>query len=248
MKVGIFGDSFAMPGSGGNLRNFTLSWPEIIAQKYDTSFNAKPGSCLLHSVKKLKEFHSKYDKIVFVVTNPGRFEFNQYVESHCNKKFEWEYLRRVQGLFSIEQTLSRLDIEHPDLDPVIKEAWLSALSYFKYIQEEEDDTYFHNLMLDDIKRTRPDVILIPGFPDSFPDQKPVASMFSIQVMENEHWGLTSGGATRPNDIRKCHMTAENNEIFANNVFKWLNGEPVVINLADYKKPTEPMSKYFIQGN
>lgn len=240
MKIGIFGDSFAHVPNNKDPKNLTLSWPEYIAQKYETEFHAHPGTSLYYSVKKIKQYHEKYDKIILVVTNPGRFSFNEIMEKECEKTgYDWAL--RVQGLASVEHILPKIE----DENSITKKAWLAAQEYFMYIYDHDFDNYLHSLMLEDMKKLRQDIILIPAFNISLPYILPrPTSMFCIQYfVENQHWGLNDLGYNPTNDIRLCHLTPQNNEIFANNVFKWIDGAPVEINLDDYKAPTQPYSAY-----
>jgi hypothetical protein len=63
-------------------------------------------------------------------------------------------------------------------------------------------------------------------------------MLYIYAKENTAWNLAGETVIEEyNDIRNCHMTTENNVIFADKADKWINGEPVHINLDDFVTTT-----------
>jgi hypothetical protein len=244
MKIGIFGDSYADSGDHEckHKLNQTLAWPEILSQQYDVENYAVSGSSFFYSVDQFNKHHSKYDKIIFVVTGYDRFEFNSYVSSICND-FTLRKFKHVQNLTSVEFALEGL--KESNANPIIKSALETAKNYYIYINDDERNMYFHNLMLDDVQRTRPDAILIPAFSHSFPGKTVSVAMADIQTLENIHWGYDPFDQINKTDIRYCHMTCENNEIFANDVISWINNNPMHLDISKYKKPVDAMSKYFI---
>ena len=65
-------------------------------------------------------------------------------------------------------------------------------------------------------------------------------------MENKHYGIDKHTAhTAYKDIRHCHMTPQNNLIFANMVKEWLLGNPFVFSLDKFVIPSESKSKIFL---
>lgn len=245
MRIGIFGDSFADAGNYNYKHelNQTLAWTEIISQQHETVNYAESGSCLLHSVDKFKRYHNEYDKIIFVVTGFDRFEFNSYVGSICNDDFLLRKYMHCVNLPSVEFALEQ--IKESNVNPIIKSALEAAKNYYIYINDDNRNMYLHNLMLDDVRRTRPDTIFIPAFHHSFPGKVYSTVMADIQQLENNHWGYNAVDKIDKIDLRYCHMTCENNEIFANDVISWINGDPVHIDISKYKKPVDPASKYLI---
>ena len=229
MKIGVFGDSFAALKFE---KNTTLSWVDILSKKYDITNFSLTGSSLFYSVQKFKSFHQDYDKIIFLVTSPGRLllEYQPY--------FKRPEDVNITSLSTTEYCYNNL-INHPtthENDMMLK-IYKAALDYFKYIKNDEYDRYIHNLMVTDIVNTRSDAILIPVTRDSLKLYKNV--MDEIKIMEMKEWGLSPFSTFA--DFRNCHMTEENNAIFATKVEKWLNGSPVEIRLDDF---VTPMNKEF----
>jgi hypothetical protein len=208
MKIGVFGDSYA-----SNVEdNSTLSWVDILGKKYDVVNYSSSGTSLFFSMQLFEEHQKKYDKIIFLVTCPGRILLD---ETSCIN----QGARSITGLRNCEYKISTLDLS--------KEATIvfnAVKDYFLYVQNSQFDSYVHNLMVEEIKRKRPDVILIPSFKDSFND----VAMSVRDIQEKE-----DGMNYVQEDRRHCHMSEINNKTFASKVEKWLAGSPVDINLDDY---------------
>ena len=217
MKIGIFGDSYA------NLKeNTTPTWVDILSEKYNITNFGIPGSGLFYSINEIKKHHLKYDKIILVVTDPGRLQLPDWIDAGKDKLNKF-----FTGLYDFKLVVPTSNFTNE----VIKEA---VKQYFIYLQNQVYDRYVHSLMVADIKTIRPNIILIPSFGSSsfvFTG----ASMYDITLKENTAWGFADPAiiAEKYRDRRNCHMTAENNVIFAGEVEKWINGEPVHINLDDF---------------
>jgi len=214
MKIGVFGDSFA----GSNKLNPSLTWVEILSTKYDIVNHSIAGSNLYYSVVEIKKFYELYEKIILVVTQPGRLQVAEEMPIVGEDRFIQPMLFKFSDKFN--------------LNPFQKLAWKAAKQYYSYLQDTTYDNYVHNLMLKDIKENIPNIILVPAFLDSWTNAD--SAMVQITLKENASWNLKWGYIIKNlKDIRNCHMTAESHEVFAMNVEKWLNGEPVYINLDDF---------------
>lgn len=258
MKIGIFGDSFAAHSNLEQKRlltkegkvigeNMTLGWPEIIESKYQTKHHAQAGSSLIFSVNEFMKYHSYYDKIIFVLTQPGRVLLNNEIEELCNKihKRGWHH---IAGISDTSRKLKNFSLENSDF-ALIKKAFHAAQNYYYFIQRQENEIYLHKLMIEDIKKIRSDIIFIPAFATSFGNYENITSMWQIMEKEDAHWRTDPANhkyfADNYSDLRHCHLTEENNFIFAEKVFQWLNGNSVVINLDDFVCPKDPITRYFI---
>ena len=221
MKVGIFGDSFASP----NKLNSTLTWVDILSTKYDLTNHAVSASNLYYSVDLIKKNHLEYDKIILVVTQPGRLKISN-----------WIPVDKLANKFIIG--LNDPNYVNVDLTTIESSYIEAGNQYFTYLQDSIYDKYIHDLMVNDIRRFRSDIILIPGFIDSIENIK-YSCMKNIFLKENAGWKISQTTISQKLiDLRNCHMTAENNEIFAINAEKWLFGEPVHINLDDFVTTTD----------
>jgi hypothetical protein len=220
MKIGVFGDSFASPSK----LNPSPSWLDILSAEYDITNFAIEGSNLFYSAEQIKKVHEDYDKLILVVTQPGRLKISNWIpvdsikDKFITGKFDYKFLNKNNSSI----TASYLE---------------AGNQYYTYLQDTTYDNYVHDLIIKDICNTRPDVILIPAFLDSWIDIKGY-SMHHIFLKENTAWNLDwKATIAQFTDTRNCHMIAENNQIFATKAKEWLNGKHVHINLDDFVTTT-----------
>jgi len=242
MKIAVYGDSFAAK----HKKNPTPNWIDHLKNKYGTVDNyACVGSSLFYSIQEFKRTHEKYDKILFVVTGPGRIlvnnpelspnESNHSSLSQCDGDIRHLNMLIEKGIIDSSSAKRKLKIYEAIRD------------YFYYVKNNEFDNYVHKLMFDDITRTRSDAIVIPALLMSDPyisSPENDNSVSRINAKETAAWGITDLVARNHRDfidIRNSHMTIENNEIFANKAQEWINGKPVIIDLNDF---VTPMNKEF----
>jgi hypothetical protein len=224
MKLGIFGDSYATA-----LNNPTPGWVNIIAEKYDVTNFAMSGSSLYYSAELLKQHHAEFDKIILVATQPGRLEITDtslYDTQFPKERFIGNYTT-VEQLIIYESKKTQPNNNRLRLLNVCKD-------YFLYLQHYQYEKYVQTLIINDVKTLRPDLILISGFPESYIPESTENNMFAITQKEDAHWSHSYRYKLR--DFRNCHMTAENNVIFADKMIAWINGEPVHINTDDFVTP------------
>lgn len=234
MKVGIFGDSFAHKC----IQNKTPSWTDIIARKYTIRNYSYPGSNLFYSMDLFLKNHNEYDKIVFVVTNPGRI----LLPNSSDFKDKNGITDLKPSVVSNYDNAVFLKEMYKD-DPVHSKRLEATMDFFLYVQNTDFEKYVHLLMVEEITRIRPDAVVVPAFNVS--TNYKGTSMHQIQIKENNAWNYNPELA-EINDIRHSHMTAENNAIFASEVEEWLNGEPVHINLYKYVKPSPESMDFYIK--
>jgi len=220
MKIGVFGDSFAILKL-----NPTPTWVDILSEKYDVTNYAVTGSNLYYSINEIKKHHDQYDKIILVVTEPGRLKVADHIPLGLSQQF-------------INGPLDQKYIHRKSLNEYERLVWEAANQYYSCLQDDDYERYIHNLMLTEIKTIRPDIVLIPAFLNSWYNVSG-GTMIYIYHKENTAWNFDSTTVvTQYTDNRNCHMTAENNAIFANKVEKWLDGELVYIDLNDFVTTTD----------
>ena len=217
MKIAIFGDSFAH----SRMDNSTPGWPEILAKKYTVRNHAQSGSALYYSVDLFLKNHQFADKIIFIVTTPGRLTLPI---NDLRKKFIPNY----HNATSLKEVFKE--------DTIFLKVIDAAIGFFLHVQNDKYEKFIHNLMIEEVKRVRPDAIII----DAFGSPPAFDSMYQIQLKEERAWNYSPLVASF-SDRRNCHMTVENNAIFAEKVEEWLHGAPVKINLDDF---VTPMNKEF----
>ena len=234
MKIGIYGDSFG--DSHHNFKNLSKdkkqrldavgdSWVEILAKKYQVTNFCKYSSSFSWSVNNFVKTQNQFDKVIFLVTSPDRITMGF---PHQN-----------------QPTPHMVDLHNSKLwqDRAKKEGWSkhlnAVLDYYVYVHNKELVRLSHDALLAYIKSIRSDTILIPCFEHSYKNHG--NCMSDIYQMENNKWGVKDPITIR--DIRKCHMTKENNKIFANFIEQNLNNNDVTIDISQFKVPDESSSLY-----
>jgi hypothetical protein len=238
----ILGDSFAdareeEPDHTG------LSWSALLArsEEYKVINKSIGGSSLYYSKLIFDELHNQFDKVILVVTLADRLYLP--IDGLTQRSSP----HHTSNLWFNELSINYIKKTNPNNITGMKQ--LEAVrDYFLYICNWEKDYYINQLILDDIKKIRPDIILIPAFQVSWSSPShPISYLNQISDMEIKHWNLSQddvSSATGYVDCRKCHMSERNNQILFEKSLKWLKGDPVEFDLSDFEKPTEPREKYF----
>jgi hypothetical protein len=224
MRIGIFGDSYATA-----LNNPTPGWVNIIAQQYDCTNFAMSGSSLYYSTTLIKEHYKEFDKIILVATQPGRLEIAD--KRLYDAKFPKE---KFVGNYTTAEQLKIYEAKKPNPDPMRMKLLDTTLDYFLYLQNHDYEKYVQTLIINDVKALVPDMILVAGFPESYVPESLNNNLFAITQKEDKHWAHSYRYKLR--DFRNCHMTVENNAIFASKINEWIQGAPVQINLDDFVTP------------
>lgn len=198
MKIAIFGDSY---GVSQHMWNNTLSWIDIISQNFLIDNFSESSSSLYYSYQKFLESYKNYDKIIFLVTNPGRI----FLEK-CNIRKHISHYDLAKYYRDLAETYE---------DKLILEA---AKDYYLHIVNENYDQCMHNLMVDRIKNLHPNVLLIPCFQNSLPGVYN-NFLFNACVLDWDFYKLKD--ANKYNDIRHSHMNEINNQLLAKEVDQWL---------------------------
>ena len=241
MKLGIFGDSFA----GAKFeQNLDLSWVDILSETFDVTNYAVAGSSLYYSVDLLRKNYTKFDKIIFIATMPGRISMQPYkvtVDPTDPHRF-----KHISSLLSVDHTLPLLKKNHPKENMLIK-TWEAAESYFMYLQNHDYEHYVHKLMLNDIQHLPANLLIIPAFRESFNHMNQGMSLIEIVEKENAHWGIDnySDVLSKSYDARQCHLSKENNIILANKFADYFRTGRLQLHIDDFVNPDKDDNKYFI---
>lgn len=226
MKIGIYGDSFGagyafnVSARGKKLLEYIgMDWTEILAARYSVTNYSAFSSSLVYSVDMIEKTHTEFDKIILLVTHPGRITMGNASKLQPTKHFvNYDYSK----LWS---------------DRALQEGWFkeltSVLDYYFYIYDDDHVNLTHRSLVNYIKHIRPDALLIPNFSNSF-NGILGNTLTDIFDMENKVWDIEY--PIFDYDMRKCHLTKENNEILAAHIEQWLRGTPVNINLDKFVKP------------
>jgi hypothetical protein len=229
MKIAIFGDSFGDDHINWKDKNKWLdvgpSWIDYLRQFHEVDNFCSLGSSLYFSKKKFDSVDlSTYDQVIFLITSPQRRL--QFFPGDGPLGSNWN---------SIIVDLQLKNKTFPEL-----KKHLTALDmFFKYIYNESDE-YFHQLMVDDIKRNVPSGIVIDVSARTVVGeigQTELEYFNSLPVNEILAKGLE--------DARKCHMCEENNLIFGKYIhFCLLHKIHPQFSKDMFVNPSRPFEYYF----
>lgn len=194
MKIGVFGDSYALKAKEGQFK----SWIDLLADSYTlVDSHGIEGSPFYLAVKKFEEYYKAYDKCIIVVTNPWRYE----IQGEFQKYF------LTGSLLGVEQHQSKLDQSTRDWWMLKHYTdWMKTCPKALEIKVESN----HANMLDYVKRIKKDVVLIPAFDNSFLTESIDFSLNQVSEFELKSVGHTSEIFSVRDDFRVCHMTEKNN--------------------------------------
>lgn len=229
MKIGIFGDSFA----DIKKYNSTPNWIDLLKERYDKvqSFGSM-GTNLYYSMKIFINQYKNFDKNIFMITSPFRIWANRFPIYPQSRQF-------FQGINSVEQSIDFEKENNKNSHSLYTNIKIleAVQVYYSYIQNIEEETYKHGLMIKEILSLDPNTLLVPCYNTSMPNID--VGLFNIFEKENAAWGIDD---TTTVDTRNCHMTAENNAILSQKMIACIdNNISFSLNIDDY---VTPMNKEF----
>ena len=215
-KIGIFGDSFGENESEFNI--YKNTWIDLIVEGQSVPTgtihsHALGGTDIQWSFLEFEKHHSKYDQVIFVLTNPLRITLK---DENDNKKL----LRMVAGY--------DWKADHEKDNSIETQYTLKALSESEKIlitnHNYRDRSYlFYNLVIERIKQIRPDIKFIPGCCSGFPKLTSIPLNISSlkDIMKYENKIMKWKDAYDPVDTRIAHLTKESHIILALLIKRWL---------------------------
>ena len=234
MNIGIYGDSFAASPIL-SAKSHRFAWFNLLAKKlggkvynYETEQEGISyglgASPTFYSYKKFLKFHRKHDLNIFMVSDPLKY----------SKLIEYKgELRPISGISTLEYLLQETDnASTKDLLNDIKTWYMVSDQEFLVIVQE--------LILQDMERRSPNIILIPVWRDYFTPERWAKTfiefaMWDFVGIQSIALGI-NGKELKPGmavfnfekpDTIACHMTEETSEYFSDLLFKYITtGEKV----------------------
>ena len=262
--LAVFGDSFSTPDK---FRSHThICWVDILKEKYIVDNFSFQGSSIYYSYTKFKENYEKYDKIVFVVTTASRIWARHIYEDL--RSIEQEHLGHINHqLQLLNKHYLNIVQTYPEKKLIIN-TFKAALYYYQYIQNTELDIFTAAGLIYEIKKLRPDVLMVSALPSYVENEFHADYLLDIVGHKNflaeitlmEHKAIGFNGwddfqkyldKKSLRDTRHCHITDENNIILGNKMLQWIEDGKVTLNLEDFVKPSsfkEFKKKYLVKNN
>jgi len=241
----IFGDSFSAPYEEKlnyinrpdivRKHNSLITFQTVLEQsnRFSSIKNFSVNGCSLwYQYLQFKEHYTGKETVVWFVTNPGRLYHQRY--------------GHLSSYASADTMLQILDNSDPE-----RSRWADiAKHYFLYVQNWEQVTFEHMLLLERIQKEC-SAVLVPCFEDSIHNEifTTKNSLLDISIKEQSYWGSPYIQDLTKNcvDIRKGHMIEQNHIILANKILDAIDNQThVYIDVDDFEEPTkEDTVKYFV---
>jgi hypothetical protein len=227
MKIGIFGDSFADCSWASHFQSGP-GWPELLADQYNVTNHALAGTGLYYSYEQFCKHHKNYDRIIFVSSCVDRFSV---------------YLPNADKIFHIVPGAWNHSALIKNLNKNDLRILNAVENYVLYVLDPERELTFGKLMIDNICRMRNDVIILPAFPIK---DNLTTPLHLISVMEEQYYNLSKINLNNLTDIRKCHLTDENNLMVYKKLITAIdeNRNSINIDTTDFKIPLREQCMYW----
>jgi hypothetical protein len=227
MKLAIYGDSYGDPRTGELNEK---AWVDCLRTTYDLDNYSFTGSGLFYSYDMFLKTHDRYENIIFLVTTENRLTLPHHtklqVPTHISYIQSKVLATRTSGQQQNDYTL--------------------VTDYYEHIHNEHKDAILHQLMVENVKRLRPDAILYPCFQFSYLDDFP---LYHVTKFEDEYIGMNDNKRVEfyhkgLRDSRSCHMTEKNNEVVAKMFHSRLNGMQYKLSTDVLTQPDNNIEYYY----
>ena len=150
--LGIFGDSYADPATGStNLEQ--LAWPNLLRDCYTVDIYALGGSSVWYSYNQFIQHHHRYKQVIFLETYGGRLQTSILETS------DFTYTSTcIPELNEVRNNIKDSNLLTYEVERRLEAAKL----WYIYLYNQQQDTELNRLMIEEVRRLRPDVILIPN--------------------------------------------------------------------------------------
>lgn len=240
MKIGIYGDSFAHSEPWSEYRG-SKSWVDYLKDTPDLEIEnyAVSGTGVYYSYHKFLETYTNYDKCIFFVSASDRVWLSGIFNNDLKKESiepyytngRWKTEHRHTGLNQLRKVYDHID------------------AYYGYFHNFKKEERMAALMLDHITRLigQRNVLIVPCFIECFNYYKFSSNipLYDITAAEEAHWKINYYKDYREKycDIRRCHMSDQNNKMIGSKIRKWLDNGNFSLDESDIVMPEEAVSSY-----
>ena len=232
MKIGIFGDSF-VDGSYGD-KNSTAWW-EYLEKEYGHNVDCfgEGGSSISYSAQLILEHYKNYDFIIWAVSNPPRITVRH------RKNFK-DVSLHITGRHAIPN-ISRFDLELQEKIKISEE-------YLVKVYDAHDGNFSSKCIIDYLKNTVPNLMLIPCFIDPWQDTINF-NLFDLCQKETNFYfpGVELADLyDQYNDFRKGHLSRSTHKTLSKLIANNLTPGIFRADYTEFENPVELKSEIFIK--
>jgi hypothetical protein len=234
ITLGIFGDSTGRCTPHPEINE--KHWVNFVEEtnKYEIKNFSEGQTSLWYSYNLFLNYHRQFEKIIFIATIPNRLTLPKKSKFITGRHHAIEYTSHI-----LQKSIQDGDTEK------VKEFQLIQ-DYWSQIHDTERDTTLHHLMIENIKKIRPDAIVYPSHPFGMKttDDLPI---LTITIYENKFFNSATWKNLKIEgnlgDCRNGHIIEDNAKVVANMFLDKLDGKNTKITTADLVKPTKPYDYY-----
>lgn len=173
-SLAIYGDSFAAVNhSKPHACSIDLQWTNVLRLAWpQLSLYAEPATSLYWTYRNFIETQRYHDHIVVIATAPLRYTIRDL---------------RHKDIALSASSINQVDymLKDDTMDPNIRKAFTALKDYLIWVQDEQMDKDMNEWILADIKRIRPDAIIIPiGKPYGWGNAREHASLKGLVSMSD----------------------------------------------------------------
>jgi len=218
-NVGLFGDSYANCASPQKEQKEWHEYLDLFCNKKCNFDNyGVAGSSLYFSYQNFKKHHEKYDKVIFLYTAPNRLWMPQY----SDKEINGEHIHSVD----------HADRRFTKGTPIQKKIKDAIEKYYVYINNKQEHDDYWELMIQDVRNTRKDALVLPCFYRSKNETQ--WPLVNISKIDDAYYNIDI--MNRGIDLRANHFNKENSKIFGLNVANWITTGKFRHSIKMYKDP------------
>lgn len=239
-RIGIFGDSY------GNLnldRSSSTSWIDILEEKYDVSNYAEPALSFWHCYDRYVKFGKGNYYNVFIIPNYDRFQSNyleQLLPKFIKKNYMTSWYNIPESIPWIRQEVEKHKSEIAHVDIILKV--LDSLEVFwLYWQDTPPQRNQILIALENIKMKDSNILFIDVNQDSLSGDLGLTNL-SLWELEQLQFKLDLSKGIL--DLRKNHLSEENNIILGNKILHAIenNLSELRINVNDFVVPNTKLNE------
>jgi hypothetical protein len=221
MKIGIYGDSFAI----GSPMTKSFHWYTVLGQLLNAEVTTYGlgGTPLIYSYKKIFENHEKYDLNIFLATHYERYPTPIYF-SCTGKNTHWgSSINQLQNY----RTHLRGQLSSDDI------IYISKLESWFVVSDDEFMKTSQECMIRNIVSKIPNLVVLPCFHKdySFTDELkselnigPNSSCWDFLQGQRRFFEITDKTQDRfyeRQDKIACHFTEDTNKLYAQSVYDFI---------------------------
>lgn len=216
MNIGIFGDSFCSGDAPG-------SWIDNLRHSLGSTATTygKGGSTVYYSYNKIRQMHDEFDTIIWCVTSSDRLYVSDNVQ--------------FAGIASAEHLMKS---DNTDTRNIAK----AAIDYYLHLENVEYNNELCRLMINEIKRIVPHLLIVPCF-DASLNTKFNFSLCDLYAKENRYYNIPAVVPYSMFDARSNHLTNSTQSMLADHIAALVVHGTSDTVLDDFMKNPEPKELY-----